>query len=131
MNCSYGYIILKDIRFYARHGAIAQERETGGEFNVSVRVKYPLEKSVISDNLNDTLNYAELFEIINKEMQQPSFLLEHVAGRIGQSIFNKMPKTESIDITVSKINPPIGADIACASVELHLIGEKPDNLSKF
>ena len=70
-------------------------------------------------------------KIIKNEMQKPSFLLEHVAGRIGQSIFNQMPKTDSIDITISKINPPIGADIDFASVELHLIGEKPNNTSKF
>ena len=100
MVCSYGYIVLKNIRFYARHGVLAQERETGGEFNVSIRVKYPLEKSMISDNIDDTLNYAKLFEIIKNEMQKPSFLLEHVAGRIGQSIFNQMPKTDSIDITI-------------------------------
>ena len=116
MVCSYGYIVLKNIRFYAQHGVLAQERETGGEFNVSI---------------DDTLNYAKLFEIIKNEMQKPSFLLEHVAGRIGQSIFNQMPKTDSIDITISKINPPIGADIDFASVELHLIGEKPNNTSKF
>ena len=131
MVCSYGYIVLKNIRFYAQHGVLAQERETGGEFNVSIRVKYPLEKSMISDNIDDTLNYAKLFEIIKNEMQKPSFLLEHVAGRIGQSIFNQMPKTDSIDITISKINPPIGADIDFASIELHLIGEKPNNTSKF
>ena len=77
-----------------------------------------------SDNVDDTLNYAEIFEIINKEMQKPSCLLENVAGRIGKSIFEAMPEIESLDITVAKANPPMGADLDSASVELHLINDK-------
>lgn len=103
---------------------LPQERETGGEFLVSVRAKYPLDKALESDNVADTLNYAEIFEIINKEMQKPSCLLEHVAGRIGRSIFMNMPQIEALDISVAKTNPPMGADIGCASVELHLINDK-------
>lgn len=91
---------------------------------VSVRAKYPLDKALESDNVADTLNYAEIFEIINKEMQKPSCLLEHVAGRIGRSIFMNMPQIEALDISVAKTNPPMGADIGSASVELHLINDK-------
>ena len=101
-----------------------QERTTGGEFVVSLRAKYLFEKAIESDNVEDTLNYAELFDIINKEMQKPSCLLEHVAGRIGKSIIEAFPSIETIDITIDKTNPPMGADLASASVELHLINDK-------
>ncbi len=124
MKLVSGYISLNGLRFFARHGVLPQERETGGEFLVSVRAKYPLDKALESDNVADTLNYAEIFEIINKEMQKPSCLLEHVAGRIGRSIFMNMPQIEALDISVAKTNPPMGADIGCASVELHLINDK-------
>ena len=59
-----------------------------------------------------------------EEMQKPSCLLEHVAGRIGRRIFSQLPLVEAIDISVAKINPPMGADIGSASVELHLINDK-------
>lgn len=124
MKLVSGYISLSGLRFFARHGVLPQERETGGEFLVSVRAKYPLDKALESDNVADTLNYAEIFEIINKEMQKPSCLLEHVAGRIGRSIFMNMPQIEALDISVAKTNPPMGADIGSASVELHLINDK-------
>ena len=124
MKLVSGYISLNGLRFFACHGVLPQERETGGEFLVSVRAKYPLDKALESDNVADTLNYAEIFEIINKEMQKPSCLLEHVAGRIGRSIFMNMPQIEALDISVAKTNPPMGADIGSASVELHLINDK-------
>lgn len=124
MKFSAGYVCLNKVRFHANHGVLPQERATGGEFIVSLRAKYPLAKATESDNVEDTLNYAELFDIINKEMQKPSCLLEHVAGRIGKSIIEAFPSIEAIDITIDKTNPPMGADLASASVELHLINDK-------
>lgn len=124
MKLFSSYISLNRLRFHARHGVLPQERATGGEFIVSVRAKYLFDKALESDNVDDTINYAEIFEIINKEMLTPSCLLEHLAGRIGRSIFNRMPMIESLDITVEKTNPPMGADSDGAAVELHLINDK-------
>lgn len=124
MKLSSSYISLNRLRFHARHGVLPQERATGGEFIVSVRAKYLFDKALESDNVDDTINYAEIFEIVNKEMLTPSCLLEHLAGRIGRSIFNRMPMIESLDITVEKTNPPMGADSDGAAVELHLINDK-------
>lgn len=124
MKLSSSYVCLNKVRFHANHGVLPQERTTGGEFVVSLRVKYLFEKAIESDNVEDTLNYAELFDIINKEMQKPSCLLEHVAGRIGKSIFEAMPSVRSVDVSVAKISPPICGDIGSASIELHLINDK-------
>ena len=66
------------MRFYAFHGVMPQERKVGGEFLVSVKVGYPLEQAMRSDDVANTLNYAELYELVKKEMMQPSNLLEHV-----------------------------------------------------
>lgn len=118
------YVCLNKLRFHARHGVLPQERVTGGEFIVSIRAKYLFGKALQSDNVADTLNYAEIYEIINKEMQTPSCLLEHVAGRIGKSILDNMPMIEALDVILEKTNPPMGADIESAAVELHLINDK-------
>ena len=121
---SSGYVCLNNVRFHARHGVLPQERLTGGEFVVNLRAKYPLAKAMGSDDVNDTLNYAEIFEIINKEMQKPSRLLEHVAGRIGRSVIEVFPQVETLDITIAKTNPPMGGDMDSAAVEVHLINDK-------
>ena len=120
MTVKESYIHLHNLRFHAYHGVLAQERRTGGEFVVNVRVAYPLRQAMQTDNVDDTLNYAELFEIINKEMQTPSSLLEHVAGRIGESIFRRFAQVSSVWLTIAKKNPPMGADSDGAAVEVLL-----------
>lgn len=124
MKIIAGYIELKGLSFFARHGVMEQERVTGGTFIVDVRVKYDLSAAVRSDEVKDTLNYAELSEIINREMQTPSNLLEHLAGRIGGSIMDAFPQVEEVDITVTKKNPPLEAELEGAAVTLHLINDK-------
>ena len=120
MTVKESYIHLHNLRFHAYHGVLAQERKTGGEFVVNVRVAYPLRQAMQTDNVDDTLNYAELIEIINKDMQTPSSLLEHVAGRIGESIFRHFAQVSSVWLTIAKKNPPMGADSDGAAVEVLL-----------
>lgn len=126
MKVSSSYITLRNLRFHATHGVMAQERITGGDFVVTVRVGYDITAAMVSDAVDDTLNYAELYELVKREMMQPSNLLEHVAGRIGESIFREMVGVTSVDIELCKVNPPMGADCDGASVELHLINEKTE-----
>jgi len=124
MRITHSYIVLREVRFYARHGVMPQERKVGGDFTVSLRVGVDLTRPVASDDVADTLNYATLYEVVKREMAIPSQLLEHVAGRIGQAVFNTFPRVISIDLTLTKLNPPMGADSAGAGVELHLTNEK-------
>ena len=50
--------------------------------------------------------------------------LEHTAYRIAEAIIKVFPDIESIDLNLTKINPPMGADCSGAGIELHLINEK-------
>ena len=107
------------MRVYAFHGVLPQERQVGGWFTVSLCVHYNIIRAIASDNVNDTLSYAELYELVKQEMAQPSNLLEHVAGRIARKVLGSFPQIESLDLTVTKENPPMGADCNGAGVELH------------
>lgn len=118
------YIMLREVRFHAFHGVMPQERKVGADFAVTLRVKADLGRPVFSDNVDDTLNYAALYEVLKREMAQPSRLLEHIAGRIGQAVFDSFPQVETVDVMLTKLNPPMGADSAGAAVELHLINNK-------
>ena len=115
---------LKDVRFHAFHGVMPQETKVGADFIVNLRIGYPLEQAIESDEVGDTLNYAEVYDLVKQEMKQPSKLLEHVAGRIVQTIGQHFPLVTSIDLTLMKQNPPMGADIEGAGVEIHLINDK-------
>lgn len=124
MKLTESSICLNNVRLYAYHGVLEQERRVGGEYSVSMRVHYNIYKAMQTDDVADTLNYAQLLEIIKREMAMPSNLLEHVAGRIGKSIFLEFPQSEAIDLTVTKLNPPMGADCEGASICVHLINDK-------
>lgn len=124
MKVQSSYICLNDMRFYAYHGVLPQERRVGGWYTVTLRVGFNVEKAMSSDSIHDTLDYATLYELVKTEMAVPSALIEHVAGRIASAIEQAVPQAASIDMTLTKSNPPMGADCRGASVEIHLINDK-------
>ena len=109
-------IFLNSVHFYAFHGVMPQEQKVGGEFLVDLRVGYPIEKAMETDEVSDTLNYAELYALVKQEMETPSRLLEHVAGRIIHAIRDRFPQVSSINLKITKKNPPMGADCDGAGV---------------
>ena len=111
-------ITLQAMKFYAYHGVLEQERRVGNTFVVDLTLTAPLEKAVQSDQLEDTINYAEVYELTKQEMNIPSQLLEHVAGRICRALRHHFQQIEQIEIRVSKLNPPFGGDVHSASVLL-------------
>ena len=118
MQLTDSVVFIDKLRLYAFHGVMPQERRVGGWFVVSLRVHYNNMENVLdSDDVSDTLNYAELCELIRLEMAQPSCLLEHVAGRIARTVFSRFPRVLSLHISVTKENPPMGANCAGAGVE--------------
>ena len=124
MKVESSFVFLKNVRFYAFHGVMAQERQVGGEFLLSLRVGYPIDKAMESDDVKVTLNYATLFDIAKREMDIPSQLLEHVAGRIVKAITTAFPEVTSIDLELTKQNPPMGADCDGAGVILKVKSEE-------
>jgi dihydroneopterin aldolase len=124
MKIKSSYITLTNVRFRALHGVLPQERRVGGDYTLTLRVGFDVSRAVQSDDVADTLNYATLYETARQEMAIPSRLLEHVAGRIGQRVLSEWPEVTTIDLTLTKENPPMGADCDGASVELHLINDK-------
>lgn len=118
MKVESSYVFLKNVRFRAFHGVLPQERLVGGDFLLNLRVGYPIEKGMESDEVEDTLNYAALFDLVRQEMNKPSQLLEHVAGRIVKTIMEAFPDVTSVDLELTKLNPPMGADSDGAGIFL-------------
>ena len=117
-------ITLDRIRCYAYHGVMEQERIVGGEYLVSLRLTLGDATAAIeNDRLSGTVNYAEVYELVQREMAQPSALLEHVAGRILHALFDEFPLIMGAQVEVRKKNPPMGADCAGAAVVIKAVRE--------
>lgn len=99
-------IHLDNIRFYSFHGVMPQEKKVGNNFSVTVRLEADLLAATESDNLNNTISYADVYEVIEREMKQPSELIEHAAGRIFRAIKNQFPTVIKLEVRLYKYNPP-------------------------
>jgi len=113
-----GIITLKNIRVYAYHGCLVEEGKIGSDYRVDVSIKADLSTSSISDNLGDTVDYVHLNKIVKQEMAVRSQLLEEVARRILDRILLEIPLVKKADVAVSKLNPPIGGNVAMVTIEM-------------
>ena len=113
-----GLIQIENMEFYAYHGCYDQEQVVGNRFIVDLEISANLEKAALSDNIDDTLNYQNAYEIVKKQMNIKSRLLEHVAGRILDELLSRFTEIEKATVRVSKMNPPMGGQIERVSVTL-------------
>jgi len=111
-----GRITLEGLEFHAFHGVYPHERKSGNWFEVDISVEADFTSAAKCDDLSGTVNYEELYSIVKSEMERPSKLLETVAEKIVQDVFSTLPTVLLIELTISKINPPIGGKCKKASV---------------
>lgn len=124
MQLLQSFIHLKDIRFKGYYGVLPQEKVVGNDYIINLSIAIDLSKAIESDNLNDTISYAEVFDIVKKTTQVKCDLIEKVAGNIAKELFKAFENINELKISITKQNPPMGADCSGASVELHLINDK-------
>ena len=104
MKVKNSRILLPRVRFYAHHGVDPQEQLTGAYFHVGIEADTDFNEAMRTDRLEGTVSYADLYE--------------NVAGRILQRLFDNFPSISRIHLTLTKENPPMGADCREAGVEI-------------
>lgn len=117
-------IYLRNVRFHAFHGVLPQEGIVGNDYLVNLVLDYDFSSALKTDVLQGTLNYAEVYQKVREEMAVPSKLLEHVAGRIAHRLFSDFPEIQKLQLSITKVNPPMGADSDGAGVEVVLTNDK-------
>ncbi len=98
-------IELNKLRFYSHHGVHDEETIVGTDFEINAAVTFNETGKIAT--LSDTINYVDIYQVIKEQMQHPSRLLETVAINITDSIAAIDPRIKTINICISKINPPI------------------------
>lgn len=111
-------IIIEDLRIYAYHGVLPEEKIIGTWYLVNLEITTDLWNAVESDALSSTLNYAEINDIIHREMAIPSKLMEHVGGRILNTVYQNYPGITFLKIKITKTNPPMKGEMKGVSIEL-------------
>lgn len=113
-----GLIEIENMEFYAFHGHYREEQLIGNRFLVNVQVKTGTYKAAQSDDLKDALNYQLVYDTVKEQMLIKSHLLENVAGRILDKLYERFSSIEKATVKVSKMNPPMGGNIEKVSVTL-------------
>ena len=109
---------VENLKIYAFHGCMEEEKVIGSDYVVDICAVCSVGKKAFGDEIKGTVDYVDLARIAKREMSIRSKLLEAVVNRIISSCFNEISVLEQISVTVSKINPPINADVESVSVSM-------------
>ena len=121
MKATDMYIRMEGMKFYAFHGVLPQENLVGAYYYVDLKIKTDFTRASETDELEGTINYADIHAAVKEEMSIPSQLLEHVCQRIARRLIHDFPTIETIDLRLSKENPPMGACTESIGVEVHYV----------
>jgi dihydroneopterin aldolase len=116
-------IILKEMAFYAYHGAIAAERERGQVFFVDLEVLCDLRDAARTDTLSDTIDYRELYERVRAVVTGPTVhLLETVAERIAAQVL-EIGAVRGVTVEIRKPHVKLGGALSYAAVRIERASE--------
>jgi dihydroneopterin aldolase len=112
-------ILLRSLRVVGTHGVLAEEQTRPQPFEVDVVLTVDLSSASTSDDLGDTVDYGEVSGVVAGIVSGEHFaLLERLAGRIIEVVFGLDERIAGIDVTVTKLRPPVPVDLASAAVRL-------------
>jgi dihydroneopterin aldolase len=115
-----GVVALEGLEFHAYHGVYPHERSSGNKFEVDLVVETSFSESAFHDELSGTINYEDLYAVVQEEMNKPSKLLESVGHSIAARVLTRFTQAEQAKVTIAKVNPPIGGVCKRAIVTVSL-----------
>lgn len=110
-------VALKDMRFFSPIGFYEEEQLLGNEFYVDVVVTFPF-SGLDSEDLQHTVNYEELFQIMTAVMRPKRKLLESAAEEIVTQVCEKYNFVTKVYVLIRKTTPPFGWDNLRSEVSL-------------
>lgn len=112
-------IRLNSMLFYAHHGALAEERALGQQFEVDVEVSGNFSRDQGSDDLHWTVDYTLLYRAVQELFSSQEFnLLETCAGTIAEALLKKFTIVTTCTVRVRKPHVPMGGLLKCVEVEV-------------
>ncbi|EHP2906806.1 TPA: dihydroneopterin aldolase [Listeria monocytogenes] len=112
-------IYLNELVFYGYHGVLAEETKLGQTFRVSLILGLSTKKAGMSDSVDDTVSYAEVYETVKEIAEGTPFkLIEALAEKIATEVLTGYPLLEEVTVKLIKPNPPIPGHYDSVAVEI-------------
>lgn len=113
-------IAIEGMEFYAYHGCFEEEKIIGTGFMVDLSFKTDTTEAEKTDKLKKTVNYLKVYQVVKKEMEISSNLLEHISRRILLAVQREFPQIDWAKVKIQKLNPPLGGKMKSVSVTLEM-----------
>lgn len=111
-------IELENMQFRAFHGCYDLEKIVGNNFRVDLSIDAEVGDAPVTDDISSTVNYLVVYELVREQMKITSNIIENVAVRILDELYEQFPQIVKVKIKVSKLAPPLGGKIEKVSVTL-------------
>ncbi|MHB8061869.1 MAG: dihydroneopterin aldolase [Ruminiclostridium sp.] len=112
-------IIIEELEVYAYHGVKQEEKKLGQMFIVSLQISADLEAAALSGNLDATINYSKVCNIVNDILQSENYdLIETAALKVIEGVFHKFNNAQVVKVLLKKPWAPMGQHLRYAAVEL-------------
>jgi len=121
-------IALRNMHFYGHHGVGEAERDLGGRFSLDVELVRDLTRAGETDDLNDTVDYKAVYDLVAQIQRRGFCLLEALALDIARAILDGFD-VEEVTVRARKQSVPLGGLIDCAEVEMTRRKDGPSDVS--
>ncbi|MGA9121085.1 MAG: dihydroneopterin aldolase [Bacteroidota bacterium] len=112
-------IRLKNAVFYAYHGAMDDEQNLGGKFEVDLEMYSDLSRAAESDSLRKTIDYEKVYSVIQRIILAKNYrLLEALAGTLAKGLIEEFPDLEAVTVRIRKPHPPVKGVVDYVEVEI-------------
>ena len=112
-------IEIKGIKSFGYHGVFESENIAGQDFYIDVVLELDLTRASVSDDVNDTVNYAQITDLVVEEIiGERVALIEKLASRIIDRIKSSYPQIMAVSVTVHKPQAPVNAQVSDISVTI-------------
>jgi len=111
-------VSVEGINIYAFHGCLDEESKIGGNYVVDVFIETDFAKGALEDDLQHTIDYVKVHEIVRKEMAIRSKLIEAVGSRILNKLKSTFSSQAKFKVIIHKLSPPINGNVDSVSVTI-------------
>ena len=111
-------ILLKNMIFFAHHGAYEHEREYGQRFQIDVELTMDMERASQSDELADALDYTKVYDQVKQITETEQYkLMEALGGRIAEQLLGAFPIV-AVTVRIRKPACPLPGAVDYVQIQL-------------
>lgn len=115
MDC----IEIKELEVYCHHGVLKEENVLGQKFSVSIILYTDTKMAGVSDDLEQSVDYAKVSYFVKERMEEKNFkLIEAAAEYVAENVLLSFPLVQRIRVEIKKPWAPILLPLETVSVAI-------------